>query len=98
MTVRTTGLGGTAFVDGETLYAADVNDTINASTTILNNTSTGHSHNGTDSKFIARMVLNQFTTATTISNTCNSASGTENTQELADITSTTIAQWLNGLV
>ena len=50
MSVRNVNVGGTDFTDGEVLYAADLNDTFDEVINRLQNISTGHDHDGTDSK------------------------------------------------
>ena len=56
MTIRVVSLGGTDFTFGEKpLASADLNDTFNEVQRIIENTSTGHDHDGTDSKQIKDM-------------------------------------------
>lgn len=53
MAIRMVTLGGTDFTD-EGVITADLNDTLDELQRIIENTSTGHIHNGTDSKTIAK--------------------------------------------
>lgn len=58
MAIRNNDVGGTDWSDGEILYAGDLNDTADEIIKRLQNTSTGHDHDGTDSKQIGDLTIN----------------------------------------
>lgn len=74
--IRTTAWGGTDFVYGEKpIASADVNDTFNEVQRAVENTSTGHDHDGTDSK----MVMKVWNGSSTHAAATTTTSGTEAT-------------------
>lgn len=59
MAIRNDNIGGTDWSDGEVLDAGDLNDTNDEIITRLQDTSSGHDHDGVDSKFLPGYLLTQ---------------------------------------
>jgi hypothetical protein len=91
MTIRNTDLGGaTDWSDGQTLTAADLNDTFDEAVKRIQNTSTGHDHDGTDSKVVGRDKIMEVSTSATLNFNLTAAGTAETSLVMSDISSANI--------